>query len=563
MQKHKTADAIEILQRRYIGDDLKRAASLQEERVNAQVARTIRELREDAGLTQKELAEMIETTQSVVSRLEDADYEGHSLSMLDRIARALNQRVSISVASEDRQVERLHVESSPMPAFADIQNRLLDLLRYPREEPPIELKGWLDPTSENDKANLAQAMLALANHGGGYLILGFTESAGNWQPAGEPLFDAGRFTQDLVNGIVRSYAEPAFHCEVHHVKHPDTGFCHPIISVPGGHKVPVRAKRDGPNRSHVRENTYYVRGPGPESRPIHSAREWDELIRRCLFDAKGELLNSFRSILLGEAPLSAVDPGTAIPKLEEWIRSCRSRFSALNTKRISEKLPDHFVRGTWTVGYQVIGALTEPSPRELLELLRKVKGHETGWPPWWIPTVHDIAPYPFEGYIECWLGRHSQHQDPAHSDFWRASPRGMMFLLRGYQEDEATDRRRPGTEFEFTLPLWRVAECLLHAERFANELAGSSASVAFRVIWEGLNGRLLTSWNPMYGELHQTHRCRQDAVSSYLLLPADQISAGLPEIVQNLTKPLYEAFDFFEIPKVTIDSELLRLRRGG
>jgi len=91
----KTADAVEILQRRYIAEDATRAASLEEERVNAQVARTIRELRQDAGLTQKQLAELIRTTQSVISRLEDADYEGHSLSMLDRIARALNRRVRV------------------------------------------------------------------------------------------------------------------------------------------------------------------------------------------------------------------------------------------------------------------------------------------------------------------------------------------------------------------------------------------------------------------------------------------------------------------------------------
>jgi transcriptional regulator with XRE-family HTH domain len=107
MRRLKTTDAIDILHRRYIGADAERAASLQEERVNAQVARTIRELREDAGLTQKELAEMIETTQSVISRLEDADYDGHSLSMLDRIARALNSRVRVLVASEDKRVERL------------------------------------------------------------------------------------------------------------------------------------------------------------------------------------------------------------------------------------------------------------------------------------------------------------------------------------------------------------------------------------------------------------------------------------------------------------------------
>jgi transcriptional regulator with XRE-family HTH domain len=43
------------------------------------------------------LAERVDTTQSVISRLEDADYEGHSLSMLNRIAKALNQHVRVVI----------------------------------------------------------------------------------------------------------------------------------------------------------------------------------------------------------------------------------------------------------------------------------------------------------------------------------------------------------------------------------------------------------------------------------------------------------------------------------
>jgi transcriptional regulator with XRE-family HTH domain len=70
--------------------------------VNAEVARTIYELREQAGLSQKELAERVETTQSVISRLEDADYEGHSLSMLNRIAKALNRRVEVVMGPKER-----------------------------------------------------------------------------------------------------------------------------------------------------------------------------------------------------------------------------------------------------------------------------------------------------------------------------------------------------------------------------------------------------------------------------------------------------------------------------
>jgi hypothetical protein len=57
---------------------------------------------------------------------------------------------------------------------------LRDLVALPREELTIELKGWLDVASEADRANLAQATLALANSGGGYIFVGFSEIAGQW-----------------------------------------------------------------------------------------------------------------------------------------------------------------------------------------------------------------------------------------------------------------------------------------------------------------------------------------------------------------------------------------------
>ncbi len=53
-----------------------------------ELALLVREMREDSGLTQAELARKVGTTQSVIARLEDAEYSGRSLSMLERIAAA-------------------------------------------------------------------------------------------------------------------------------------------------------------------------------------------------------------------------------------------------------------------------------------------------------------------------------------------------------------------------------------------------------------------------------------------------------------------------------------------
>ena len=70
--------------------------------INAHVAQLIYEARIKAGLTQQQLADLIGTKQPVIARLEDADYEGHSLSMLQRIAQALNQRLEIHLTAIER-----------------------------------------------------------------------------------------------------------------------------------------------------------------------------------------------------------------------------------------------------------------------------------------------------------------------------------------------------------------------------------------------------------------------------------------------------------------------------
>ena len=59
--------------------------------------------RNKAGLTQAQLAKLIGTKQPVISQLEDADYGGHSLSMLKRIADALGKRIEIRFVDSELQ----------------------------------------------------------------------------------------------------------------------------------------------------------------------------------------------------------------------------------------------------------------------------------------------------------------------------------------------------------------------------------------------------------------------------------------------------------------------------
>jgi transcriptional regulator with XRE-family HTH domain len=76
------------------------AAAVEAEKFNINVSGEVYRARIQAGLTQQELADRIGTHQSVVARLESADYDGHSLKMLNRIAEALNKTVRVAFVDQ-------------------------------------------------------------------------------------------------------------------------------------------------------------------------------------------------------------------------------------------------------------------------------------------------------------------------------------------------------------------------------------------------------------------------------------------------------------------------------
>ena len=97
----KTKDALKIIER-ISGNGESVKAGIAEARANLEVAQIIYDARTQAGLSQTQLADLIGTKQSVIARLEDADYAGHSLTMLQRIAVALEQRVELRFVPQRR-----------------------------------------------------------------------------------------------------------------------------------------------------------------------------------------------------------------------------------------------------------------------------------------------------------------------------------------------------------------------------------------------------------------------------------------------------------------------------
>src|SRR5437763_16096673 len=101
----KTTDGIKILER-MVGRDRKMRELVARADVNAEIAQLVYAVRRRSGLTQQQLARLVGTSQPVIARLEDADYRGHSLSMLQRIAAALNRRLELRLTPARREKRR-------------------------------------------------------------------------------------------------------------------------------------------------------------------------------------------------------------------------------------------------------------------------------------------------------------------------------------------------------------------------------------------------------------------------------------------------------------------------
>lgn len=69
-----TTDAVKILHKRYIKNDPERLASLKEEHLKIDIAKSVYDLRIHLDLHRAELARLLGTTEVVINRLEDADY---------------------------------------------------------------------------------------------------------------------------------------------------------------------------------------------------------------------------------------------------------------------------------------------------------------------------------------------------------------------------------------------------------------------------------------------------------------------------------------------------------
>ena len=441
-----------------------------------------------------------------------------------------------------------------------MRSDLLPLIWEPREDLAVEYKGWLDLSQEKGKATLAKACIALANHGGGFLVLGFEEEGDSLESIPRPDHD-NDITQDAINSVIRRYADPAFHCQLHMIPHPVTEVDHPVIVVPSDLSVPVISKRTCQDT--IQQHRCYIRKSGPRSEEPQTAEEWRILLRRCVLASREDMLSAIRAIVLGNAKTGIETPDSR-EELKGFRATSFEKWREL-TNHLNPDSPECFPHGYYQVSIQPVGS----SSAGTLQVLKDWLSHArliklTGSDPFPDKNREPWRPQPIDDHIEAWLGQRTDENIPResmYSDYWRASRKGQLYTIRGYTEDSLEERRnvQPGTVFDVGLPVWRIGEVLYFASRFFEKFEGVQ-TVIINCRFTRLTGRTLTSID--YRRDVWTRACSSDKIESNTSVTPRQLEENMVEVVHQLLTPFYEAFDFFVLTRQLVEEELERLRKG-
>jgi hypothetical protein len=433
--------------------------------------------------------------------------------------------------------------------------QLAQMLASPRELLDLELKQWLDPTTDEGKSKIAKGCIALRNYNGGQMIIGFTDQ-GQPDPAPPPANLETLFQNDAIQAIISKYSAQVFGVEVEFGVR--GGQKYPIITVGPGVTSPVAAKADlktpDGKKFLIRDNTVYVRSlssSGIVSSTEARRDDWEPLILRCFNNREADIGAFVRRHLgaLVPALTQVANQPTTEERLLQALDFGRSQFlEATKIRKLASQ----------AIGYResVIVIDGEVPEQEVSQELRRRlllnPPRTSGWPPFvdldgggaHTPNV----PYFTDTALEA-LVANLPPEVPVigyYLNFWRIEPSGRFFEFDGLEDDLRQDQVEPLKSLDFVLQIVRPAEMIVHGIYFARELGCDSAKTTLlcRFRWSKLANRTLTSWYQLSRRLRFKEVATQDAyLSPVVAVPLDTPPTAIAPHVQNAVKGLFRLFN--------------------
>ena len=454
-------------------------------------------------------------------------------------------------------------------------DRISTLINRPSESLNVELKTWLDPSTDEGKAKLIKAIFAIRNRNGGYLIIGLNDTTGLPDPYS---FDKGVeevFHTDIIIGLVSRYASMPFEISVAMRERDKVWF--PVIVIPEGVRVPAIVKQsllgNGGKKLLQAGDVYFrtLQTNGTPSSAILSAADWPDLLEICFENREADIGRFLRRHLPGLDASSMASLVGNDPK-----RKLHDRAMALITEGISRAEKAVVSRSASAELARIVNALTmrvglvldppRSDAQPTNEFMNKVAASNpqfTGWPIWLDSrNFYEVADRAIviEGAWQALIVDLSGSW-PQHFEFLRFDPKGDFYLQRVMQDD-LSDKVTPLAVMDAPLMIYRVAEVFAVGVSIARNLGWNhEASAGFAFHWTGLKDRRLSSWaNPnRFFEGPNSGQSHSFSAQAFATVPVNTPLSALAPYVEIAVAPLFACFDGYAAPQELVETCVRKL----
>lgn len=325
-------------------------------------------------------------------------------------------------------------------------------------------------------------MLGLANHGGGFLVIGVAETqGGRLDPVGLEDEQLRSFETTEVNRFVNRYADPPISTTLRRLEHDRKEFV--IIAVPGFSHTPHICARDYPGV--LSAPTFYVRTDNSESAPAGRATDLQDILERALRNRADTLLEAVRAVLLG----SGLKPSpSADEQVGQQVEEAEARFAEV--KPHARKGSQGYLETVFCpAGFDA----TRFAFDQLRDVAKKPDIEYRGWPFLYVSDDPDRV-YVFGDALECSYALRSIGHDAY--DFWRVYKSGLLFHKRLMWEDA----KAQGKSLSFVGLVYHLAEAVDALVRLYTSLGiPSDEEVTARFRTTDAKDRMLRSFEPDRG----------------------------------------------------------------
>ena len=445
------------------------------------------------------------------------------------------------------------------------QSGLVRILTDPRESLTVEYKSWLDLGEDKGKAKLAKAAIALANMGGGRIVVGIRqgkpEEQDEWISESCPP-EFSHYTEDAVGAAIGKYSDPVPECRLEFAVHPKTGHQHAIVTISGGHTEPVIAKK--PYGKELHDYRCYIRKLGPaRSEEPNTALEWRELFRRCVLSQRETMIDAFRGIIDGRVTDSRTNP-TDQEKLTGFAAESRDRWQD-RTMDLPDDDTARLNSGYHAVTFVLQGIEELPNLTDVKALIDNAsRWDSTGYGPFWYGSRLSQVPQPIGDSVEAWQA--DPINDVRHTSmdvsFWRASRLGQFYCLEGFYEDSGYKNWKARTYYDVSESIRRFGSFLMFASKISHQF-DAKPDILFHISLSGLKSRRLVSERVWFLG-RQNYVSIDDTFDSAILrTTVEQVEVNLEEILHKFLFPLYEQFSFYQLNRAFVAAEIEILRKRG